>query len=261
MRKLAFLLIVALVGMLAACGALADIPVANEKELSAAYTYILDGVEYQLPTPVSELMANGWALTGEDSDTLAARTYTIYTDLEKDGAVLDVYTLNPTQEELPLESCYIVRIVADARVADIADKMAGAAKLALPNGLAVGKTVADMKQTYGVELKKIENNDESTMEDYWTGEESWHGKGYYLLKDGKYFLNAGSIGSDGYDDFIYDTLTFYYKVVDKENSLVLNNNTAQQGENSLTIVFDAPLNDDQGTINMIEMNLMMGPAE
>ena len=58
MRKLAILLIAALIGMLATCGALADIPVANEKELSAAYTYILDGMEYQLPTPVSELTAN-----------------------------------------------------------------------------------------------------------------------------------------------------------------------------------------------------------
>ena len=84
----------------------------NETTSSNTITYILDGVQYVFPTPVSELIENGWSLGdagGTNFDPGA--WYMIYMDKGEDKCLNNVVVMNRTDSSIRMDECTVMNIV------------------------------------------------------------------------------------------------------------------------------------------------------
>ena len=103
MKKcVAILVLLAMVMMGTAAYAGTTVYVEDEDAMRAAFNYVLDGVEYTFPTPVSELLDNGWevisSVTELDAMTYVKRRFEDNA-LQKDGALIEASFLNATDAE------------------------------------------------------------------------------------------------------------------------------------------------------------------
>lgn len=88
----------------------------------------LDGVNYQLPVPVSELTANGWTLdSSTDEYILAGDTCT--TEMQKNGSKITVTLENYTANAILPVNAYIISIRADMNYCDLEVVFPGGIKL------------------------------------------------------------------------------------------------------------------------------------
>lgn len=256
MRKLSIILTLALaLSLILGATALAEtVYVDTEAEIREAYKYVLDGEEYQLPTPVSELAANGWSLT--ESGTLEGMTYNIYPDLIKDDAAISVYVLNPTQEERAIEDCWVCYIKLDLESYDEKELAAGKV-FALPGGITADSTSADVLAACGITVERIEGPGEVT------GYSSDGSVSTYKVEDMISILKDGISIAD-YNLSSEENMTYLrydYRLTGTGFNNVLNNNTMQVGENHFEIWFDKPITQGDGKITRIDLKLMTGPAE
>lgn len=75
--------------------------------------FLLDGEEYTLPFPVSDLMNAGWALSGSEEE-LSSNSYAWQNTLTKDNKTLIVQLENTSMESLPLSACQVGMVYAGA---------------------------------------------------------------------------------------------------------------------------------------------------
>lgn len=255
MRKRSIVISIALIVSLLLCGvATAECLVQELGDLYTAYTFRLDGVQYQLPAQVKDFVANGWQLMSYDgnveSEMLEGKTYTIHNWIENDTAKIGVYTLNPTDDPLPMSDCYVVLLRIDSTSYE--EKVVAATGLfSLPNGLAIGSTVLDFMNASGLTLSHI--SDETNLVSYWDGNESQYFPGYYFLKDGMFYCYVGR------EDQPWENISFNYKLADDNRAPALRNNVSLFGDNNFTYYFDGSVTDENSKIVRIDMELMMPP--
>ena len=200
-----------------------------------------------MPIPVSELAANGWALS--ETGTLEAMTYSLYPNLLKGDAAIDVIVLNPTQETLALEDCWIGEVSIDLNN----DKQRAAAPMfALPNGVTVDSTAAEVLAAFNMTFEPVAAGQEVTGYNL-DGSTSVFNidEGYGLFENGiltDYYL------TDSVEDIT--CLSLDYDVTGANQSLSLNNNTMKVGENMIEFWFDRPIKEGDGSITKITMKLM-----
>ena len=109
------------------------------------FTFILDGVTYQLPFAYSELVENGWELDwGADSeeDTIAANTYeTLY--MTKYGASISIDIMNLSGNSQKIKDLMVGGIQTDL------DSVADPEFFSIAKGVNLISTIDDIKAAFG----------------------------------------------------------------------------------------------------------------
>ena len=250
MRKSIRVLILVLALCLALTGsALANCFVDSEEALRANFRCLLDGVEYQMPIPMSELAANGWTLS--ETGTLEAMTYSLYPDLLKGDAAIDAVVLNPTQETLPMEDCWIGEVSIDLNN----DKQRAAASMfALPNGITIDSTAAEVLAAFNMTFEPVAADQEVTGYNL-DGSTSVFklDESYGLFENG---ILVANYNKDSLENITY--LSLNYDVTGANQSPSFNSNTMDVGENMIEFWFDRPINEGDGKITKITLQLMTG---
>lgn len=219
----------------------------SEEALRANFRCLLDGVEYQMPIPMSELAANGWTLS--ETGTLDAMTYSLYPDLLKGDATIDAIVLNPTQEALAMEDSWIGELTFDL---DYEKQRAAASMFSLPNGVTVDSTAAEVLAAFNMTFEPIAADQEVTGYNL-DGSTSVFkpGEGYCLFENG---IMLSSFDTSSLEKITY--LSLDYVVTAENQSPSFNNNTMKVGENMIEFWFDRPINEGDGRITKITFKLM-----
>lgn len=134
------------------------------------YAFTLDGVQIQLPAPMSALLDEGWTFSDLYQGTnLPAMSYDSVL-LYKDAASISVTVVNATDAELPLEDCSLAGVMLFAT-----DGIA----FAMDNGLSFDATLDDVLAVYGLDREALvaeyyEGSAGFTLSFYATGDDGVH---------------------------------------------------------------------------------------
>ena len=139
MKKLICLLVMILTLLLCAPAYATDLYV---EDVTANYAFTLDGIELQLPTPLSTLLENGWSLDEYAADVaLPAMSYDSAT-LYKDNVSVPITVVNATDAELDLPECALAGILLFA-----ADDI----PFELSNGISFASSLDEVLLAYGLD--------------------------------------------------------------------------------------------------------------
>lgn len=148
MKKLLVLLI-ALMLLTAFSASALTIRRDSEEAIAAEYAFTLEGVDYALPMPVSELIAAGWESRYADSE-LAGKSYTGSIIFKKGDASVNFTVLNAADYVRPFRECTVVGVSVDAD---------NTAELVTAGGLRRGMAFADVFDMLGIMVETEEDGD------------------------------------------------------------------------------------------------------
>ncbi len=100
----------------------------------------LDGVNYQLPVPVSELTANGWSLDSATDEYILANG-SCGTEMQKDGNKITVILENYTSNAILPVNAYITSLGVDMNYCDF--------EVVFPGGIKLGDASTVFESLYG----------------------------------------------------------------------------------------------------------------
>ena len=151
MKKLIVCLVLFSMLAMPAIALMRELTTAND--VLAQYTFTLEGIDYQLPTPLTALYENGWSHTSPGGTTddrrLDPNTYGSGT-LYKGEESLSASFCNATDEERPIAECVLVEMTVDRN---------SSFDFSMGNGLMIGSDVKQLAEVYNLtedELSKLE---------------------------------------------------------------------------------------------------------
>ena len=100
----------------------------------------LDGVNYQLPVPVSELTANGWVLDSSTDEYLISGD-SCYTEMQKNGNKISITIRNYTKNAILPVNAYLTSIATDMDYCSL--------EVVFPGGIKLGDNASAFESVYG----------------------------------------------------------------------------------------------------------------
>lgn len=239
-QLLVFLLVLALSMGTAAMAATLEVD--SLEDIYNAYRFTLDGIEYQMPAPVSQFIENGWTLDVRyDAKALDAMTYSSYgNSLTKGDASIDVELLNATDEALPLEECLVSQMtIWNTLPVDFI----------LAPGIQNGSSLQDVLDACGMTLELVKSDSDDHFE----------------LKKGDYTVGTFAMNQIPFAQEI----TLYYEIsgeaLDVLTQVERHSELYKQyaGENYIQYGFDSPILEEGATpkVNHITVKLILPQAE
>jgi len=110
-----------------------------------SFTVKYDGVVYQMPIPVSELLANGWVCVSDEDTLINGQGYLIGFEIRKGNQTLRTSLSNYDDNQQPAKYCMVTRVECYTYGAKI--------HLELPQGLSEKSKVEDFIKAYGEPTK------------------------------------------------------------------------------------------------------------
>ncbi len=111
--------------------------------------FTIDGVNYVLPVPVTELMANGWVLDTAVAEYIEGSSYE-WTYLEKNGSKIEVTIENFTPNAILPMHAYVTKIGVEADYCDLEVIFPGGVHIGM-EGSEVDALYSDLGEDYEVE--------------------------------------------------------------------------------------------------------------
>lgn len=153
----------------------------------------IEGVNYQLPVPVSELMANGWTLDSSATDDYISGNNCCYTELQKDGSKISICLNNYTNNSILPANAFVSEISADSDYCSI--------DIVFPGGIALGSPGSDYDNLY------------ADMEDYDRSDYSSFISRYVYYYDDSVYISISAYSdteTDVINEYTYTRETYEY---------------------------------------------------
>ena len=139
MKKLSALVIAALLALSMISALAVDL---NVDDVLSNYAFALDGIDIQLPAPLSTLLDNGWSCSDMYADaTLPAMSYDSLV-LYKDSASVSATVVNATDGEKAMAECSLAGVLVFA---------SDGVSLAMKNGIDMASDLDTVAAVYGLD--------------------------------------------------------------------------------------------------------------
>ena len=106
-----------------------------------SFTLKYDNVLYQMPIPVTELVANGWVCVSDENMMIDAKDYKIGFDIRHGNQVLHTNLDNYADTQQPAKYCFVTKIEYYREGTNVSFE--------LPGGLSEKSSIEDFIKTYG----------------------------------------------------------------------------------------------------------------
>lgn len=120
----------------------------------------LDGVNYQLPVPVSELTANGWTLDSSTDEYMLSGA-SCYTEMQKNGNKITVTLNNYTNNAILPVNAYITEIGAELDYCSL--------EVVFPGGIKLGGSALEFENAYSDLGEDYSRDEYSSFISYYIG--------------------------------------------------------------------------------------------
>lgn len=140
-----------------------------------SYRLELDGALYQLPCPASALLANGWTIDENSSDTVISANSYGWVSFVKEGYSFSEMVSNDAAYATSPENCWVESLSAGDYGME--------ASLNLPGGYSVGMTEEDLVAALDASGASYVMEEESSYRYYELGEDTWNMVCFYVYTD------------------------------------------------------------------------------
>lgn len=143
-----------------------------------AFNVEFDGALYQLPCPVSELVANGWTIDTDNSAEYIPAKSSDWVAFIKEGYTFDILAYNNADYATIPENCWVEELSAGGYGMETT--------MSVPGGIKIGTTEDELKAALDGAGMTYELYEGSSYRSYQVGEYSWDGYTFYVYTDEEY---------------------------------------------------------------------------